>query len=123
MPRPAHHIASRSLLNTPTPPFEGASNSLYGPRVPQRAHNTARKGPPQSIADHIDDAIKRVAGLTPRQRLALHNELTKMARDISFIRMVHESREARGPRPPCARMRERPFEAAAVPIFSARSVR
>jgi hypothetical protein len=92
--RPAHHIASRSLLNTPTPPFEGASNSLYGPRGPQHAHNTGRQAP-QSIADHIDDAIKRVAGLTPRQRLALHNELGKMMRDISLIRMVHES--ARGP--------------------------
>ena len=48
-----------------------------------------------SLADHIDDALKHVAGLTPRQRLAVHHEMTKMCRDISFIRMIVES--ARGP--------------------------
>jgi hypothetical protein len=48
-----------------------------------------------SIADHLDDAIKHVAGLTPKQRLAVHNEMTKMSRDISFIRMIADS--ARGP--------------------------
>ena len=55
----------------------------------------AREGPPQSIADHIDDALKHVAGLTPKQRLAVHNEMTKLCRDISFIQMLAES--ARGP--------------------------
>jgi hypothetical protein len=44
-----------------------------------------------SIADHIDDALRHVAGLTPRQRLAVHNEMVKLCRDISFIRMIHES--------------------------------
>ena len=48
-----------------------------------------------SIADHIDDALRHVAGLTPRQRLAVHNEMVKLCRDISFIRMIAES--ARGP--------------------------
>ena len=48
-----------------------------------------------SIADHIDDALRHVAGLTPRQRLAVHNEMVKMCRDISFIRMIAE--QIRGP--------------------------
>ena|SRR6516164_3805093 len=97
-PRPAHMTVS--LMNQPTPPFTRAANSLYGPRGPQRAHNTGRtrrgpEGPPMSIADHVDDALRHVAGLTPRQRLAVHNEMTKLCRDISFIRMIAES--ARGP--------------------------
>ena len=48
-----------------------------------------------SIADHVDDALKHVAGLTPRQRLAVHNEMVKLCRDISFIRMIAE--QIRGP--------------------------
>jgi hypothetical protein len=59
---------------------------------PQRAHNTGRRdGPPESIADHIDEAIKHVAGLSPKQRLAVHNEMVKVCRDISFIKMIAES--------------------------------
>jgi hypothetical protein len=41
-----------------------------------------------SIADHIDDALKHVAGLTPKQRLVVHNAMTTLCRDISFIRMI-----------------------------------
>jgi len=48
-----------------------------------------------SIADHIDDALRHVAGLTPRQRLAVHNEMVKLCRDISFIRMI--AAQTRGP--------------------------
>jgi hypothetical protein len=91
---------TQSLPNTPTPPFPGAANALYGDRGPQRSHNTGRqrKGhftETQSIADHVEQAIDRVAGLGPKQRLALHSELVRMTRDISFIRLIHES--TRGP--------------------------
>jgi hypothetical protein len=55
-----------------------------------RGYNRKLNGPPESIADHVDEAIRRVQGLKPGQRLALHNELVKMTRDISFIRMIHE---------------------------------
>ena len=90
--RPTHTTVS--LLNTPTPPFTGAANSLYGPRGPQRAHNTGRHEP-QSLADHVDLALDRVKGLGPKQRLALHNEMLRMLRDIEVTRLVAHS--ARGP--------------------------
>jgi len=81
-----------SLLNQPTAPFHSAANSLYGPRGPQRAApdygGRAKGAPPQSLANHIDDAIKHVAGLTPKQRLAVHNAMVTMCRDISFIKMI-----------------------------------
>jgi hypothetical protein len=89
---------TQSLLNTPTPEFRGAANSLYGDRGPKRSYGNLgrrREGPPQSIADHINDAIRRVAGLTPRQRLAVHNEMVRLTRDISFMKMVAD--QTRGP--------------------------
>ena len=91
--RPSH-THQPSLLNTPTPPFHGPAASLYGERGPTRSYGNLgrrREGPPMSIADHIDDALKHVAGLTPKLRLSVHNEMTKLCRDISFIRMIHES--------------------------------
>jgi hypothetical protein len=78
-------------MNQPTPPFTGAANSLYGERGPKRSYGNLgrkREGPPMSIADHIDDALKHVAGLTPRQRLSVHNAMTTLCRDISFIKMI-----------------------------------
>src|SRR6516162_6848734 len=96
-PRPSH-THQLSLLNQPRPPYNGPGASLYGETGPKRSYGNLgrkREGPPQSLADHIDDALKHVAGLTPRQQLAVHNEMTKMCRDISFIRMIVES--ARGP--------------------------
>ena len=95
--RPSH-THQPSLLNQPTAPFRGPAASLYGDRGPQRSYGNLgrrREGPPMSIADHIDDALKHVAGLTPRQRLAVHNEMTTLCRDISFIRMIAE--QTRGP--------------------------
>jgi hypothetical protein len=90
-------------LNQKTPEFRGAAAALYTDRGPARSEldyrrDTGRKapeGPPQSIADHVDQAIAKVQGLNPRQRLALHNSLTAMCRDITFLRMAMES--ARGP--------------------------
>jgi hypothetical protein len=90
--RPSHTTVP-SLLNQPTPPYNGPGAALYGERGPTRSYGNLgrrREGPPQSIADHVDDAIKHVAGLTPKQRLAVHNEMVKLCRDISFIRMIAE---------------------------------
>ena len=68
---------------------------MYGPRGPQRASpDYAARKPlstePESIEHHVQDAIARVAGLSPRQRLALRNELMRMTRDIGFIKCIHE---------------------------------
>jgi hypothetical protein len=82
----------------PTPEFHGAAHSLYGDRGPTQEAHTGRKalqGPPESLEHHVQDAIARVAGLSPRQRLALRNELMRMTRDIGFLKLIHES--ARGP--------------------------
>ena len=38
----------------------------------------------------MQDAIARVQGLSPKQRLALRNELMRMTRDIGFIKCIHE---------------------------------
>ena len=54
----------------------------------------AREGPPQSIADHVDAALARVPNRTPRRRLALHNAMLAMTRDISLIKLVADT--ARG---------------------------
>jgi hypothetical protein len=88
-----------SLMNMPTPPFHGAAHSLYGDRGPTQAHNTGRRkafnGPPQSIEEHVQDALARVPDLSPKQRLALRNTLMTMTRDISFVRMIAD--QTRGP--------------------------
>jgi hypothetical protein len=80
-----------SLMNQPTPPFNGAAKSLYGERGPKRSYGNLgrrREGPPQSLADHIDDAIKHVAGLTPKQRLAVHNAMLTMAGDAGSQKLA-----------------------------------
>ena len=96
----AHYTMGPSILNVPTPPYNGPGASLYGPRGPQRAAPDygARKPlstEPESIEHHVQDAIARVQGLSPRQRLALRNELMRMTRDVGFIRCIHE--QSRGP--------------------------
>ena len=98
--RRQHFTYPQTLLNQPNPEFRGAAASLYGDRGPQRpmrSYNRKLSGPPESIADHIDQALDRVKGLGPKQRLALHNELTRMVRDISFLRMAMEAARAHGP--------------------------
>ena len=92
--RPQHRTIP-SLLNIPTEPYLGPGRSLYGSRGPQRASPDygARKPlstEPESIEHHVQDAIARVQGLSPRQRLALSNELMRMTRDIGFIKCIHE---------------------------------
>ena len=91
-----------SLLNVPTPVFQGPAHSLYGPRGPQQAQNTGRQRkplstPPESIQHHIDDALARVADLSGRQKTALKAELGRMMRDLSFIRQLTGAARASGP--------------------------
>jgi len=104
-PRP-QHITHRgpSLLNIPTPAYNGPGASLYGERGPQREFpdygargRKALSDAPQSLEHHIQDAIARVPDLSPKQKLALRNTLTTMLRDISFIRMLAEAAHMHGP--------------------------
>jgi hypothetical protein len=46
--------------------------------------------PPESLEEHVADAIARVPDLSPRQRLALRNVMMSMTRDIGFIRLIDE---------------------------------
>ena len=100
-PRPQHRTM-QSLLNTPTPPFNGAAASLYGPRGPTQAANTGRQrkplsGAPESIQHHIDDCLALVADLSTKQKTALRAEISKMLNDITFLRMLTDEARARGP--------------------------
>jgi hypothetical protein len=89
----------QSLLNTPTPPFQGPAHAIYGDRGPQRAGPDygARKPlstPPESLADHIDDAIAKVPGLSAKQRNAVRGAMIAMTRDIGFSKLIHEQASA-----------------------------
>jgi hypothetical protein len=84
-----------SLMNIPTPPYNGPGASLYGSQGPRRSELDYRRsaghaadGPPQSLADHVDQCLDRVKGLGPKQRLTLHNELLRLLRDVEVIRLV-----------------------------------
>ena len=52
--RPAH--VRVSLLNQPTPPYNGPGASLYGPRGPQQAQNTGRQRKALSGPARVDPA-------------------------------------------------------------------
>jgi hypothetical protein len=53
------------------------------------------KGPPQTLEDHVNEAIGKVAGLSAGQRLAVRNAVMGLTRDISVIKLIMQ--EARGP--------------------------
>jgi hypothetical protein len=83
------------LLNIPVPKFEGAARSLYGSRGPVQAANTGRQrkplsDPPESLDAHIQDALAKIHDLSSKQKLALHNTLRAMCRDISFIHLISQ---------------------------------
>jgi hypothetical protein len=42
-PRPQHYTMRPSLLNQPTPPFNGPGEALYGKRGPVKAAHTGRR--------------------------------------------------------------------------------
>jgi hypothetical protein len=82
----------QSLLNTPTPPYPGPGAALYGergPAPPAPDYRGRRKGePPQSLNEHIDDAVAKVPDLSPKQRNAVKAAMLTLTRDITFIRMI-----------------------------------
>jgi hypothetical protein len=89
----------QSLLNTPTEPFRGAGASLYGSRGPMRQEldYAARKpnsSPPETLSDHIDDAVGKVPGLSARERAAVKAAMTTMCRDIGFCKLIHDQASA-----------------------------
>jgi hypothetical protein len=93
-----------SLLNQKTVPFHSAATSLYTERGPARSELDYRRnagkpheGPPQSLADHVDQCLDRVKGLGPKARLALHGELLRMLRDVEVIRLVAAQAHQAGP--------------------------
>jgi hypothetical protein len=96
--RPQHRTM-QSLLNEPVVPFRGAGHAIYGDRGPARASPDygARKPlstPPESLADHIDDAIAKVPGLSVKQRGAIKAAMTVMLRDIGFNKMMADQAKA-----------------------------
>jgi hypothetical protein len=92
-------------MNQKAPEYRGAAASLYGERGPSRteldywrsAGHRTPEGPPQSLADHVDQCLDRVKGLGPKQRLALHNELLRLLRDVEVIRLVAGQASQAGP--------------------------
>jgi hypothetical protein len=50
--------------------------------------------PPESLADHIDDAIAKVPDLTAKQRAAVRAAMTTMLRDIGFNKMMADQSRA-----------------------------
>jgi hypothetical protein len=93
------HFTVPSLLNQPTPPYEGPGKALYGygPRGPTRVHNRHLNGVPTSIEESISQAAGRVAGLSPKQRSAVVAEMVRLTRDLHFLRQVMDEAKAKGP--------------------------
>jgi hypothetical protein len=59
---------------------------------------------PQSISEHLDQAIARVPGLSAKQRTAIHAVLTEKCRDLAFVRLMagqlHPTDHSGGTLPP-----------------------
>jgi hypothetical protein len=92
----------QSLLNTPTEPFPGAANAIYGKRGPMQAQNTGRQRKPlttepEAIQHFVDDCLARVGDLTARQQGAVKAEVLRMMNDITFLRMLTDEARSRGP--------------------------
>ena len=97
--RAKHFTMGPSLLNQQPAAFNGAADALYryGPRGPARIHNRPLNGVPTSIEEHVGEAIRKVPGLNPRQKLALRNSTMAMLRDIHFLRLLMDEARAKGP--------------------------
>jgi hypothetical protein len=50
--------------------------------------------PPESLSDHVDDAIAKVPGLSAKQRSAVKAAMTTMLRDIGFNKMMADQAKA-----------------------------
>jgi hypothetical protein len=44
--------------------------------------------PPQSLAEHIQQAVGRVPGLSPRERRAVCTVMLEKCRDIHFLKLL-----------------------------------
>jgi hypothetical protein len=98
--RRVHSTQKPSLLNEPL--YNGPANALYkyGPRGPAQDYNRGRarkplSTPPETIDQHIDDALAHVANLSPKLRSSVKQAMLTMTRDLSFVRMIAE--QVRGP--------------------------
>ena len=68
-----------SLMNQPTSLFHGPAT---GPTALLRQPRP-KEGRLTSVARRPIDALKHVADLTPDQRLTVHNEMTKLCREVA----------------------------------------
>jgi hypothetical protein len=57
----------------------------------------APPGPPQSIQEHIEQALAKVPRIGPQQQTALIHTLMAMCRDLDFLRQLTAAAKASGP--------------------------
>jgi hypothetical protein len=57
----------------------------------------APAGPPQSVEEHLTQAIAKVPDISRRQRTALLHVLMATMRDIDFLRQLTAAAKASGP--------------------------
>jgi hypothetical protein len=89
----------------------GAARTLYGPQGPTNGMpgpsprpmtTTMRLGKapppaPQSVEEHLTQAISKVPDISRRQRQALLHVLMATMRDIDFLRQLTAAAKASGP--------------------------
>jgi hypothetical protein len=61
---------------------------------PDYAARKPNSTPPETLSDHIDDAIGKVPGLSAKQRGAIKAAMTVMLRDIGFNKLMAEQSQA-----------------------------
>ena len=93
--KPAHYPSGPVADEPADAPVQRTRRGALRPERSDQGRQHRAAGAAQSLADHVDLALDRVKGLGPKQRLALHNEMLRMLRDIEVIRLVAHS--ARGP--------------------------
>jgi hypothetical protein len=62
--------------------------------APDYAGRKPLSSPPESLSEHIDDAIARVPDLSAKQRAAVKAAMTTMLRDIGFNKMMADQAKA-----------------------------
>jgi hypothetical protein len=80
-----HHAAT---LYGPKGPVNGLQGPNPRPLTTKLQWPAGQPVTPQTIAEHLDQAIARVPGLSARQRAAIHAVLVEKCRDIGFLRML-----------------------------------
>jgi hypothetical protein len=86
-PRPVHNHVAHSVYGA-----HGPRNDMPGgsprPMTTQLRFAKAPAEPPQSLAEHIEQAVARVPGLSPKQRQAVAAVMVEKTRDLHFIKLV-----------------------------------